>query len=101
MTKAGGVDLPGEVGGLVALDEVLIHGWDLARATEQAYRPTDAEADAVLPIVTPEPDDPEGHGRAGLLGRWSRCPTTRRLSTGCSAWPAVTRAGVPRPQTSR
>ena len=39
MTKAGGVDLPGEVGGLVALDEVLMHGWDLARATGQPYRP--------------------------------------------------------------
>src|SRR4030088_1555050 len=37
MTKAGGVDLPGEVAGLVALDEVVVHGWDVARATGQAY----------------------------------------------------------------
>lgn len=35
MTAAGGVDLPGEVAGLVALNEVVIHGWDLARATGQ------------------------------------------------------------------
>ncbi len=74
MTKAGGVDLPGEVGGLVALDEVLIHGWDLARATGQPYQPTDAEADAVLPIVTPDPEDPEGHGRAGLFGPVVKVP---------------------------
>jgi uncharacterized protein (TIGR03086 family) len=35
MTGAGGVDLPGEVAGAVALDELLIHGWDLAKATGQ------------------------------------------------------------------
>lgn len=33
MTAAGGIDLPGEVAGVVALDELVIHGWDLARAT--------------------------------------------------------------------
>ena len=37
MTRAGGVDLPGEVAGLVALDELVIHGWDVARASGQAY----------------------------------------------------------------
>ena len=35
MTAAGGVDLPGEVAGVVALDELVIHGWDLAKATGQ------------------------------------------------------------------
>ena len=34
-TAAGGVDLPGEVAGVVALDELVIHGWDLAKATGQ------------------------------------------------------------------
>ena len=68
MTKAGGVDLPGEIGGLVALDEVLLHGWDLARATGQTYDVSDAEADAVLPIVTPEQSDPDGRGRGDLFG---------------------------------
>lgn len=37
MTRAGGLDLPGEVAGLVALDEVVLHGWDLARATGQPF----------------------------------------------------------------
>jgi uncharacterized protein (TIGR03086 family) len=37
MTRAGGVELPGEVAGLVALDELVIHGWDVARASGQAY----------------------------------------------------------------
>jgi uncharacterized protein (TIGR03086 family) len=68
MTKAGGVDLPGEVCGLVALDEVLLHGWDLARATGQDYDVSEAECDAVEPIVTPEEHDPDGAGREGLFG---------------------------------
>jgi uncharacterized protein (TIGR03086 family) len=37
MTQAGGVDLPGQVCALVALDEVVIHGWDLAVATGQPF----------------------------------------------------------------
>ena len=68
MTRAGGVDLPGEIGGLVALDEVLLHGWDIAVATGQDYAPTDAECEAVLPVVTPDPADPDGLGREGLFG---------------------------------
>ena len=35
MTAAGGVDLPGDLAGVVALDELVIHGWDLAKATGQ------------------------------------------------------------------
>ncbi|MBM6399355.1 TIGR03086 family metal-binding protein [Phycicoccus sonneratiae] len=69
MTRAGGVDLPGGVCGLVALDEVLLHGWDLAAATGQGYRPSGEESAAVLPIVTP-PEDPEQAAaeREGLFG---------------------------------
>ena len=37
MTRVGGVDLPGEVAGSVALTEVVIHGWDVARATGQPF----------------------------------------------------------------
>jgi uncharacterized protein (TIGR03086 family) len=33
MTKAGGIDLPGELAGLIALDELVVHGWDVARAS--------------------------------------------------------------------
>ncbi|SCK45236.1 TIGR03086 family metal-binding protein [Streptomyces sp. WMMB 322] len=36
-TQAGGVTLPGALAGVVALNEVLLHGWDLARATGQDY----------------------------------------------------------------
>jgi uncharacterized protein (TIGR03086 family) len=37
MTKAGGQDLPSELAGVIALDEVVIHGWDLAVATGQPF----------------------------------------------------------------
>ena len=37
MTEAGGLEMPGEVTGAVATNELLIHGWDLARATGQPY----------------------------------------------------------------
>ncbi len=68
MTMAGGVQLPSDICGLVALDEVLLHGWDVAMATGQPYLPTDAECDAVLPVVTPDPEQPDGSGREGLFG---------------------------------
>lgn len=52
MTRAGGVDLPGEVAGLVALDELVLHGWDLARATDQDYRLDEETASACLAFVS-------------------------------------------------
>ncbi|MEU9357195.1 TIGR03086 family metal-binding protein [Streptomyces sp. NPDC048301] len=38
MTRAGGVDLPGQIAGMVARNELLVHGWDLARSTGQDFR---------------------------------------------------------------
>lgn len=32
-----GSDLPAEIAGVIALDEVIVHGWDLAVATGQPY----------------------------------------------------------------
>lgn len=51
MTAAGGVDLPGEVAGLVALDEVVVHGWDLAVATSQPYEPDPRDIEANTEFV--------------------------------------------------
>jgi uncharacterized protein (TIGR03086 family) len=36
LTRAGGVDLPGDVAAHVAINEVVVHGWDLAAATTPA-----------------------------------------------------------------
>jgi uncharacterized protein (TIGR03086 family) len=48
MTQAGPVELPADVAALVALNEVVVHGWDLARATGQPYEPDPASVEACL-----------------------------------------------------
>lgn len=64
MTRAGGVDLPAEVAGVVALDEIVLHGWDLARATGQSYAVDDTTARVLLGFVSQFDSD----GTPGLFG---------------------------------
>ncbi len=68
MTRAGGVDLPGEAAGVVALDELVIHGWDVARASGQPYdcdpKLLEAVHDFVLQFSGPGSEEQ----RAGLFG---------------------------------
>jgi uncharacterized protein (TIGR03086 family) len=74
MTEAGGVELPGEVAGLVALNELVIHGWDLARATGQDFSCDEATAHAafghVAQFASPE-------GTEGLFGPAIEVPPDR------------------------
>jgi uncharacterized protein (TIGR03086 family) len=56
-TAAGGVEMPGEVAALVALDEVVVHGWDLAVATGQPYAVDDASAEGAMRFVASFGDD--------------------------------------------
>ncbi|MER6117167.1 TIGR03086 family metal-binding protein [Streptomyces sp. NPDC001743] len=58
MTRAGSVDLPGEVAGMVALNELVLHGWDLARATGQPYRAEDAHLRSSLALLADLGDNP-------------------------------------------
>ena len=51
VTRAGGIDLPGEVAGIVALDELVVHGWDIARATGQPYDIDPASLESVHGFV--------------------------------------------------
>lgn len=37
MTVIGGGDTPGDVTGLIGLDELIVHGWDIACATGQEF----------------------------------------------------------------
>jgi uncharacterized protein (TIGR03086 family) len=94
MTKIAGMEMPGEAVGVVALDEVLIHGWDLARSTGQPFETDDHLLDALMgflthmaepgmeparkglfgPVVPVPPDAPRLHQVLGLTGRdpkWS------------------------------
>ena len=58
-TMAGPIEMPAPIAALVALNEVVVHGGDLARATGQAYDPDDAAALACLEFASgfePPPD---------------------------------------------
>jgi uncharacterized protein (TIGR03086 family) len=48
MIKAGGIEMPGEAAALVALEELVIHGWDVARATGQHYACDETALEAVV-----------------------------------------------------
>ena len=50
-TSAAGVELPGSVAGLVVLDELVVHGWDIATAIGQPYAPSDDEIEAAMSFV--------------------------------------------------
>ncbi|MFF5017962.1 TIGR03086 family metal-binding protein [Streptomyces sp. NPDC001165] len=66
MTRAGGVDLPGAVAGAVAADELVIHGWDLARATGNPYAPDPAALTSAHGFLLAAADDPNrGNGLFG------------------------------------
>ncbi|MFD5496131.1 TIGR03086 family metal-binding protein [Streptomyces sp. NPDC001812] len=68
MTRAGGVDLPGEVAGAVAADELVIHGWDLARATGQDYAPDPAALEAAHAFLRAAAAEPGRDGGEGIFG---------------------------------
>jgi uncharacterized protein (TIGR03086 family) len=93
MTKAGGIDLPSEIAGLVALDELVVHGWDVAVSSGQAYEPKPEEIEAATgfvasfplprdgrlfgPVVEVSADAPALDRLLGLAGRdpgWQPAP---------------------------
>jgi uncharacterized protein (TIGR03086 family) len=51
MTSAAGVALPGHVAGLVALDELVVHGWDIAVAIGRPYAPPVEDVEAAMSFV--------------------------------------------------
>lgn len=67
VTAAGGLELPAPQAGVIALNELVLHGWDLARATGQPYECDLESAEACFAFVSRVPtDDPQA--RAGLFG---------------------------------
>jgi uncharacterized protein (TIGR03086 family) len=83
MTRIAGGEMPGQVVGAVALDEVVTHAWDLARALG---RPFEVDADAIagcMEVLGPlsEPGAP----RAPVFGpvvhaRGDASPTDRLIA---------------------
>jgi uncharacterized protein (TIGR03086 family) len=68
MTRAGGLDLPAEVAGLVALDELVLHGWDLAIATGQPFPIDEASVEGAAAFVAQFSGPGTEDQRTGLFG---------------------------------
>jgi uncharacterized protein (TIGR03086 family) len=68
MTEAGGVQMPAEVMGVVTLDELVMHGWDLARATRQSFACDPASTEAVLAFTRESARPERADSREGLFG---------------------------------
>lgn len=66
--EAGGVTMPAAVMGAVAIDELVLHGWDLARATGQAFESDAASVEASLGFAAAMSVPGEEAGREGLYG---------------------------------
>ena len=95
LTKVGGGTMPAAIAGQAGLNELVIHGWDLARGTGQPYKvdETSAQASAEFlslaspepgqrgpfgPIVEVPPDAPALDRALGLSGRDPNWPGERR-----------------------
>ncbi|THV27320.1 TIGR03086 family metal-binding protein [Glycomyces paridis] len=69
---AGGVTLPARIMGLVALNEVAVHGWDLAKATGRSYTLDPAVLAALTAFVSHDADDQAA--REGVYGPVVQAP---------------------------
>jgi uncharacterized protein (TIGR03086 family) len=67
-TQAGGVTSPADQIGLVALDELVLHGWDLAKATGQPFTVDPASEAAVLGFTEATAQPGTEAMREGLFG---------------------------------
>lgn len=65
-SKAGGLTLPSDVTLIVVNNELLMHAWDLAKATGQPYAAAPENLEASWQMVSNTPDDPKA--REGLFG---------------------------------
>ncbi|GAA2516315.1 TIGR03086 family metal-binding protein [Winogradskya humida] len=63
-SQAGGVTMPAAVTGAVAVNELTMHGWDLARATGQEYAADPRILDHLLEFLAQYPPE----GTPGLFG---------------------------------
>ena len=70
-TSAGGVEMPAAEIAVVTLNELVVHGWDLARSTGQPYEPDPADVAAILGFLEAFASD---EGTPGLFGPAVRVP---------------------------
>jgi uncharacterized protein (TIGR03086 family) len=83
LTMAGPIEMPGSEAAKVALNEVVVHGWDLAAATGQRYAadPTSVQIliDFALPFSTPEAADQRGDAFGTVVEVPDEAPALDRL----------------------
>ena len=83
MTKAGGFEMPAEMAAAVATEELVVHGWDLARATDQPFESDPASLDVAIGFLeqfsTPETAASRGDAYAPVVGVAGDAPTLDRV----------------------
>jgi uncharacterized protein (TIGR03086 family) len=67
-TQVGTQQMPGETAAVIALDEVVLHSWDLAVATGQPYEPPEAWLQPLLPFLEHVAEPAMAAAREGLFG---------------------------------
>lgn len=67
MTDIAG-PVPGEIGAVITLDEIVLHGWDLAVALGRTTVATDEELDVLEPFVAQAQAPGSGADDGGLFG---------------------------------
>jgi uncharacterized protein (TIGR03086 family) len=67
MTQVGGVPVPGEVCGLIAVNEIVVHAWDIAVSTGQRYDVERVHVEAACQFVQSNVDQ-NPDGVEGLFG---------------------------------
>jgi uncharacterized protein (TIGR03086 family) len=65
--SAGGVTMPAEVMGVVALDEIVVHSWDLARATGQPFECDPRSAEALFGLLSQSSGEDDQNGLFGTV----------------------------------
>ncbi len=79
MTQVGGVSLPGDVAGRIALNETVVHAWDLARATGQPYDPDHRALEACMASLSAMYPPDHLERRRGIFGPPVDVPTDSPL----------------------
>jgi uncharacterized protein (TIGR03086 family) len=83
MTRAGGIDMPGEVAAVVALEELVIHGWDVACAIQQGYdcdqRTLEVVRDFVAQFAGPDQAELRGDAYASPVAVPEAAPLLDRV----------------------
>ena len=68
VTQVGGGEFPGAQAGLFALDEIVLHGWDVARASGQEYAGDEASLEVLHGFLAGFSRPGQEQMRTGLFG---------------------------------